>query len=137
MRRDAALDANRTPPATSVVAAMPAVAAAPAAVQPVLVAYVVVPSVAPAIASAGVSSGSKSKAHWQMPQPGVKRMATATKSHLAVEGAPSAPTTPEASSSGGGTHLLKSLGFDFKHATPFLYSICSNNLSCVRSMFYE
>jgi hypothetical protein len=60
-----------------------------------------------------------------------------TKSRLAVEGALSALTTPEASSSGGGTHLLKSLGFEFKHATPFLYFICSNSLVCVRSMFYE
>ena len=58
-------------------------------------------------------------------------MATKTKSHLAVEGAPSAPTTPEASSSDGGAHLLKSLGFDFNHATPFMYFICSNNLACV------
>lgn len=116
---------------------MPAVAAAPTAVQRVLVASAVVPSVAPAIANAGVSSGSKSKSRWQMPQPRVKRMATMTKSRLAVEGVPSAPTTPEASSSGGGAHLIKSLGFDFKHATPFLYFICSNNLGCVRSMFYE
>jgi hypothetical protein len=59
------------------------------------------------------------------------------KSHLAIEGAPSAPTTPEASSSGGSARQLKSLGFDFKHATPFMYFICSNNLACVRSMFYE
>jgi len=42
---------------------MPAVAAAPAAVQPVLVAYVVVPSVAPVVTSGtGVSSSSKAKA---------------------------------------------------------------------------
>jgi hypothetical protein len=115
---------------------MPAVAAAPAVVQPVLVASAAVPSVAPAIASARVSSGSKSKAHWQMPQPRVKR-ATMTKSRLAVEGAPSASTTPEASSSSGGAHLLKSLGFDFKHATSFLYFICSNNLAYVRSIVYE
>jgi hypothetical protein len=98
----------------SVVAVMPAVAAAPAAVQGVPVACV-----APAMANAGVSSGSKSKSRWQMPQPRVKRLATTTKSRLAVEGAPSAPTTPEASSSGGGAQLIKSLGFDFKHATLF------------------
>ena len=113
----------------SVVAAMPAVAAAPAVV---LDASAAVPSVAPVVTSGtGVSSGSKAKARWQISQPRVKRMATKTKSHLAVEGAPFAPTTPEASSSGGGAHLLKSLGFDFKHATPFMYFICSNNLACV------
>ena len=114
MRRDAALDANRTPPATSVVAAMPAVAAAPTVV---LDASTAVPSVAPVVTyGTGVSSGYKAKARWQISQPRVKRMATKTKGRLAVEGAPSAPTTPEASSSDGGAHLLKSLGFDFKHA---------------------
>ena len=108
---------------------MPAVAAAPAVV---LDASAAVPSVAPVVTSGtGVSSGSKGKARWQISQPRVKRMATKTKSHLTVKGASSAPTTPEASSSGGGAHLLKSLGFDFKHATPFMYFICSNNLACV------
>ena len=109
---------------------MPAVAAAPAAVQRVIVASAIVPSVAPAIANAGVSSDTKSKSRLQMPQPRVKRMATTTKSRLAVEGAPSAPITPEASSSGGGAHLIKSLGFDFKHATLFLYFIYSNSSLC-------
>jgi len=76
---------------------MPAVAAAPVAVQRVPVASATVPSVAPAIANARVSTGSKSKSRWQMPQPRVKRLATTTKSRLAVEGAPSALTTLEAS----------------------------------------
>jgi hypothetical protein len=117
---------------------MPAVATAPGDVQPMLVASTSVPSVAPTIASAGVFSSSKSKARRLKPQPCVKRMAiTMKKSRLAVEGAPSALTTPEASSSGGGAHLLKSIGFDFKHATSFLYFIYCDKLGCVRWMFYQ
>jgi hypothetical protein len=47
-------------------------------------------------------------------------MFTKTKSRLAVEGAAPAPPTPEASSSGSGLQVLKSLGFDFMHATHFM-----------------
>jgi hypothetical protein len=50
-------------------------------------------------------------------------MFTKTKSHLAVEGAARALPTPEASSSDNGLQLLKSLGFDFKQATPFMLFI--------------
>ena len=61
----------------SVVAAMPAVAAAPAVV---LDASAAVPSVAPVVTSrTGVSSGSKAKARWQISQPRVKRIATKIK----------------------------------------------------------
>lgn len=103
---------------------MPAYAAASATAQAVLVASAAVQSVSPAISIAGDSSGTKSKARWQIPLPRPKRLATTTKSRLAVEGPP-APTTPEASSYGGGTQLIKSLGFDFKHATPFLCYIAA------------
>lgn len=58
--------------------------------------------------------------------------AHAPKNCLAVAGAPSALTTPKVSSSVDGLRLLKSMGFDFKHATLLIcFSSFFNNLSCV------
>jgi hypothetical protein len=77
-----------------------------------------VPRAAPAAPAApaaslgvGHSSGKKAKER-RPPKPISKSTTTKTRSRLAVEGAPSPPTTPKASSSGG-DHLLQSLGFDF------------------------
>jgi hypothetical protein len=77
-----------------------------------------------------LASGAENrKALCQAPMPWPKRTFTKTKSHLVVEGTPptlvvdGAPPTLEASSSGSGLQLLKSLGFDFKHATPFMHFI--------------
>jgi hypothetical protein len=47
----------------------------------------------------------------------VKKTIAKKRSRLATEGPPSAPTTQEQDASTvAGTQLLKSLGFDFKHA---------------------
>lgn len=50
-----------------------------------------------------------------------KCMTTKSRSHLAVEGAPSAPSTPEATSSDASIQLIKSSGFDFMNATVLFY----------------
>jgi hypothetical protein len=85
---------------------------------------VVVPRAAPAAAVSGLNAKGPSR---PPPKFVAKRTATKTKSRLAIEGAP-APTTPEASSSGG-ARLLQSLGFDFEHTILFIltnleYSPC-------------
>ncbi|KAF0921000.1 hypothetical protein E2562_037924 [Oryza meyeriana var. granulata] len=93
----------------------------------------VVPCVAPIVVASGAgsssgcavlaivalgfgSSGSDAKARHRPPHPPIKRTTTKPKSRLAIARAPSALTTPsapatlEASSSGGGLRLLKSMG---------------------------
>jgi hypothetical protein len=89
----------------------PATAAAPANASAIM----------PSVALMPTSGAANRKALCQAPTPRQKR--TFTKSRLAVEGALRAPPTPEASSSGSGLQLLKSLGFDFKHAIPFMLFI--------------
>jgi hypothetical protein len=78
-------------------------------------------AIMPSVALMPTSGAANRKALCQAPTPRQKR--TFTKSRLAVEGALRAPPTPEASSSGSGLQLLKSLGFDFKHAIPFMLFI--------------
>ena len=91
----------------------PATAAAPANASAIM----------PSVALMPASGAANRKAVCQAPTPRPKRMFTKTKSRLAVEGAAPAPPTAEASSSGSGLQLLKSLGFGFKHATPFMLFI--------------
>jgi hypothetical protein len=68
-------------------------------------------------ASVGNSSMSDAMAPRHPPQPRVKKTIAKKRSRLATEGSPSAPTTQEQDASTvAGTQLLKSLGFDFKHA---------------------
>jgi hypothetical protein len=100
---------------------LPAAAAAAAAVP--ATSSVAVPRAAPAAVSGLNAKGPRRPP----PKLVAKRTATKTKSRLAIEGAP-APTTPEASSSGG-ARLLQSLGFDFEHTILFIltnleYSPC-------------
>ena len=67
--------------------------------------------------SVGNSSMSDAKAPRHPPKPRVKKTIAKKRSRLAIEGPPSAPTTQEQDASTvAGTQLLKSLGFDFKHA---------------------
>lgn len=118
-RRDADSACDRPPHAMSTAGVAHAAAVAHAIV-PANASAIVAPSAYVLASSLGASSGRKAKAFCQPQKSRVKRMVTKTsRSRLAVEGAPSALTTPEASSSGGGLQLLQSLGFDFKHATPF------------------
>lgn len=91
----------------------PATAAAPANASAIM----------PCVALMPASGAANRKALCQAPTAQPKRTFTKTKSRLAVEGAPRAPPNPEASSSGSGLQLLKSLGFDFKHATPLMLFI--------------
>ena len=89
----------------------PATAAAPANASAIMSCVALMP--------ASGAANRKALCQAQTTQP--KRTFTKTKSRLAVEGARRALPNPEASSSGSGLHMMKSLGFDFKHATPLMF----------------
>lgn len=79
-------------------------------------------------ASVGNSSMSDAMAPCHPPQPCVKKTIAKKRSRLATEGSPSAPTTQEQDTSTmASTQLLKSLGFDFKHANLLEALMCSQD----------
>jgi hypothetical protein len=109
-RRDAS-DKNRPPHATSDVTA-----ATPSA-TPIITVGASVTS----CDSAGTAIGTTTKIIAvpcaAPPQPRSKKTIANKRSRLAIEGPPSAPTTPDQDASTlAGKQLLKPLGFDFKHA---------------------